>query len=418
MNKEGKYMQRIYNGINFQTLNSIRCKNCGGEINNGHCLYCNSKDEDINHELDKLINYINNHSNDDIIITLDNIDFILETLLLEVNNHYEIIDSYIQKQQIYSKIDNFFTSLITKFENNIPISNEEETLLTKILSANIYSPKIIHYIMANILLKKQIVSFETFEHIFKCFAKGLSTDVMNGLNIPETKKINKTKNICFIKEDINVNDKNSIGSYNSKLKEINIKKENIINTYNGKIDGLVIIFHESIHLKQFHAINAGYCTPLLLDQIKEEIISENNSNYYSDNYQYYKLEVEARADSYLYLLDYLNKLELKITEEFSNELKHLINIETKRIQDNSRIFEGNEMQLDEIFKLIIKDHPEYLKKYPQLSIEYIIDNGIVRAKTKEELMEDYLNTKNQNIETIIFNRIQLIKIEEQNNKTL
>ena len=42
--------------------------------------------------------------------------------------------------------------------------------------------------------------------------------------------------------------------------------------------------------------------------------------------------------------------------------------------------------VDEIFDEIIISNPKYLEKYPQLNIEYINEDGNIRKRTKEELL--------------------------------
>ena len=64
------------------------------------------------------------------------------------------------------------------------------------------------------------------------------------------------------------------------------------------------------------------------------------------------------------------------------------------------------MTLDEIFDDLIKTHPELLQKYPQLNVEYLVENNSVRRKNIEELKELLEESNNELLTNYISELIQ------------
>ena len=110
--------------------------------------------------------------------------------------------------------------------------------------------------------------------------------------------------------------------------------------------------------------------------------------YYKRNYFDISYEIDAHhvgidaAKHFLYnvcgynnLDDYFEILR-KTWPESKNTLKRVV------IKDGKEIYKT----VDEIFHEIIISNPKYLEKYPQLNIEYINEDGNIRKRTKEELL--------------------------------
>lgn len=70
-----------------------------------------------------------------------------------------------------------------------------------------------------------------------------------------------------------------------------------------------------------------------------------------------------------------------------------------------------------LFDYYIKNQSEFLEKYPQLTIEYLVSDGIVRRKTNDELLETIQQYSNQPIIVSYINKILSSKLELNNNIT-
>ena len=114
-------------------------------------------------------------------------------------------------------------------------------------------------------------------------------------------------------------------------------------------------------------------------------------NYYQNNYDYVKTEKDANLFAYQSVKFSLKRLDLTLSENKLKSLEEENNLQLEQKENNIRKYNGEEVDFYDLFDKTIISNPEWLEKYPQLNIEYLLDNGMVRRKTKEEFVEYVMN---------------------------
>ena len=173
------------------------------------------------------------------------------------------------------------------------------------------------------------------------------------------------------------------------------------------------MFHEIRHAIQNNNIennNYDYNTYIML---KEKIISQYDSNYYDSNYKMYLMEIDARAGGLKDSLDFFNKTFPNISPIIKQiHDKQIEKYEYKDYNKKEFTITKKEEILDRIFDRIIAIHPEILKEYPILKLEYK-ENGI--PKELKEL-EETIDYNQEIINNILKNRFLVEEENKQHNK--
>ena len=247
-------------------------------------------------------------------------------------------------------------------------------------------------ILAYIFHGKKIISYNTFEVLMLRIAEKNMREISAG-------RIENYMPKAYIR--------NLEGANGSAFEHYSVSfdKEIIKELYNGAIAPLSTYYHEIEHVAQAMAIYLGYINSDLMLALKEKIISYyefktfKTDYYYKRNYFDISYEIDAHhvgiyaAKHFLYNVCRYNNLDdyfeilRKAWPESKNTLKRVV------IKDGKEIYKT----VDEIFHEIIISNPKYLEKYPQLNIEYINEDGNIRKRTKEELLnilDKYSNDSN------------------------
>ena len=155
--------------------------------------------------------------------------------------------------------------------------------------------------------------------------------------------------------------------------------------YNGSNSVLGDIFHELGHEFIFGLMEDNSLTelPLVLDFIKEHIICRDNAKYYQENYQFVSFELYADLFMFREFTSYLKEIGCEYLVNFNYE-KEI----PERLQNKNRTINGEVTTIDIEFEKEIKNRPELLEEFPKLKLLYIVENGLVRCKTKDELLSD------------------------------
>lgn len=311
-----------------------------------------------------------------------------------------------QKQQILdlikpeTNIEKYYINIYIKLLDGT-ITESEEKIFLKFFELNMIEEKNfndVHIILDRMLDQKINISFELFKEIFKfSIIKGLR-EINNGTieifnpRCEITKLDENTRGCC---ECNNIN--NIVVAIDEEVIKIFYET--------GKVDTLITMYHEMQHVIQHINIKIGVFTENLLIQIKENLINEyeqkkyNTETYYNNNYENISYEADARYRAVTYIINLLSKFNLKLSESKLNDLdKNYIG--TPDLKNRKIIVNGEEKlsAVDEIFETIVRDNPEWLELYPQLKIEYINDNGVVRRKNAQELsmdIDDILNNHDE-----------------------
>ena len=336
-----------------------KCDGCGGECNNElQCICCGNIDKDF-----------------------------IKLIFPEKN----IETCYIK---IYNKL---LDGTITKKDEEILLYYLKHDMIQE----NSFADALI--IIDKIQYKKLNISYEVFKEIF-CFSiKKFMKNIVG----------NKIKNYnprCTI---FNLNEEISGGAIENI--SVLIDEEDFKNFYyNGNINILITMYHEVQHIIQNTNIKLGIFNEDLLLQLKEQIIRKyefktyKTNTYYENNYNNISYEVDARIKSVQYVINFLSYFNLSLNDSYLEYLKNTY-IGNYDLVNRTVIINGEKTQstINDVFDKIIINMPEYLELYPQLKLEYINDNGVIRRKTKEELIasadaiSDNKDFKNEDLNYIL-----------------
>lgn len=370
--------EKYYNELEIivKKIRNFTCKNCGGNFNDNICNFCGSKDNDLEQELIKLEIILNKILYEFYNVNKDNIKINkLFNLLYTLNDSQECVNDFLRKFNYQENFQEFTKELMVKLnDQNASFSEIELNTIETVIyqkNKNFNMNYIHHYFIQRALHGKQNVSFECFKEIIKQFAESILKTYYNS---PE----------CILKEfeKQEKHGKNFIISGKNKARKVWINVLEIEEMYKNQYYSLLItLLHESIHGVQFKNIFSGKqeADPLVILEIKDRILSESIKGYYEENYERLSFEIEADYHAYVLVSKYLN-INL-MTDELQNKFNNILN--------GKRKFNGNELDIDDIFNKYIYDHPEILKGNPQLQLLYKIEQNKVVPLNEVELYYQY-----------------------------
>lgn len=213
---------------------------------------------------------------------------------------------------------------------------------------------------------------------------------------------------CLVKENISAD--------GSTIKDdtIILNKNTVKSLMNGKKLYLFVIFHELSHVQQLIEIRKGISTPDIIRYIKDILLNEYQEkenikfgmfkdekipSYYKINYINDSMEIDANLNGIVLTKQFLSENNINYSkEEFYT--KHFDELELMKRKTNKRnltycyTFNSYYLTLDEAFDVVIKYHPEWLERYPQLQDEYKLEDGKVIKKSRIIYQENEENSKN------------------------
>lgn len=275
----------------------------------------------------------------------------------EIDNE-SIINKIYKKKELYESDFNILESII--YQNN----------------KNYNLNYIYNFIILNALSKRKNVSYECFLRVIKQF-------VENRIRFfyPNPECIIISNNL------LNQNKKISITTAKSFYNKVCISEEAIQELYkNGNNELLNDIFHELTHLEQFKYIFDGESVSnLALIELKDELLSRENIDYYNKNYRKLSFELEARYLAIIKSQHYLESLGFKIEGKIKQEeISQLVLKES----GTERIINDKIDSLENIFNDFILNKPNLLNEHAQLNILYKEEDGEVLHKSTEEMKND------------------------------
>ena len=221
------------------------------------------------------------------------------------------------------------------------------------------------------------------------------------------------------------------GYFDKKDNALTIDESVVKEIYNGDLEAFICIFHELNHFRIKYEILDGVINLDVCRTLKEQLLRKESTDlfretdsiksfkgkcsyindfYYNDNYRHYSGEVIAdiRAKNDLVLLMSILLISYKMNDEISENacnklLNDLISDDLVRYNNHTRDFTRNlnfnnyYLFFEDAFDVSVKYHPEWLE-YPQISIEYYIDDdNSVKKRNIEELR--ILLSKSNSVET-------------------
>lgn len=202
---------------------------------------------------------------------------------------------------------------------------------------------------------------------------------------------------------------------------------------NGNCEAIETAFHEVFHVYQEARIKrlAGKSRPEdiikicgdeffpTLDIIKDIIIGESGigaNRYYYANYDVAPQEKEANIRAKMALIGYLDELHL-LTPFTKEQIEEEIADEKWKQEQKLRVYGERKAEVDDLVLECQDVLSRVSIEYPMLYMVYTFDqDGMFRAKTQEELLEDYNGLTEHNSQ---INRIyaQLIKNAKSESKS-
>lgn len=364
--------KKFYDELLFLT-NKIKemktCPTCGALYENGKCLFCKNKNIELETYLDDLKGLLKK------ININDELFFLLKSLSKDVKISF--IQDYLDN---YPKdFKEIYFDLKEKALKEIPL-NEEETKQFELLSLSyqdyLDNDDLFYLIFKSTITKTQNFSYDFYKKIIIAF---MEKEMAKYVSKPQ----------CIIKNKIGKDkDEMKIVKGTTSGTIITLDESVIKDLYDGYIEGFFTIFHELTHIKQYQRQRiTKFISYQDLVQIKESILNFYNDGFYDENYDVLSYENEARAEAIIRTIRFIKKLDLHIIEEES--LREEIQDELQKNENEQRFFVNHVESLDNIFDDFIKGMPEELKKFPQLNVEYLIEDDKVRRKNPDELIRDF-----------------------------
>ena len=229
----------------------------------------------------------------------------------------------------------------------------------------------------------------------------------------KVKYLLEREGITGYKIDFFENDgKGTLGSHNHYNKIIDFLEENLIELDESNTHIINTAFHEvrhAVQAKDYRSTEFEKLNGDLYNMIKEEIIRRDDFTFYTINYSRMFCEIDARiagAKGQSEYLKYLGISDDKIIESSGEKtitLKELfleckeIEIENQRLGIKKVSSDGEIISVSQIASELIRKNPEWLKRYPVLSLEFN-ENG--ERKTSKELLADAIKVQNENVQDI------------------
>lgn len=361
------------------------CLSCGNDmfIQTGICPFCGKHIINIEYaakDIDKILLNIKNKPLELNELTIG---------LYSIRNHFPQIAELLKQNNIEEKINIKLDEINKKLSNEQPLEKNDDIFFRTCLFNNIKPKSELDYIniFRNIIdhNKKNIVSYETFEQITKMFIKDMMIKINNN-------RIENYNPVCTIYDFEKYHDKNLDGFIqNYFMLKLNNQITKGIYFDNDPLC-FITIFHELTHTNQEIEIKLGFFSEEILTYIKDDIMRKlcktENFDYYYTNYKSITSEKDANINGSEYGIVFLEQdLNIKLNDNVLEYLQDQTNKEKAQKLNTLRNIGTDEQPLNLLFEQYIKNQPQYLEKYPQLTIEYIVKNNTVRKKTQPELLE-------------------------------
>lgn len=369
------------------------CCNCGGDIfiQTGICPYCGKQFANIEYASKSLGEILLNIKNKT--LELDK----LTIALYAIKDQFPEVEELIDKNNIEEKLTKRLDEINLKLTNNEVLESNDDLFLRNCLSNNIKPHNGLNSIsiFRNIYFnsEQKMVSYETFEQVMKSFIKDTMIEINNN-------RIKRYNPVCAIYDFKISNHENSEGMVSKGfITRINNKITKEIYEHNYILN-FIAIFHELIHIQQEIEEKLGYFTEDILLFIKNDILrrlsSKEGFDYYEANYQFITSEKDAEIKGSMCAINFLEQvIGIKLKNDIIINLEKNIKLQLEEKSNLLRKTKNGEQDINSLFDYYIKNYPEFLDKYPQLTIEYIVSDGLVRRKTKNELLETKEYYQNQ-----------------------
>lgn len=360
-------------------INKIpKCTCCGGEYIQDTCSSCGTKNTALTELISKLNSLIIEFRNQ---VDLKNITEVNELFNNLYNlNRYQIpsVNQILIDTNYHEILKEHSKCLIGKITNDEKLNQDDYSFLSFLLINNHLNDKIklgiIDVLYKAIYNKEYNVDLQTAEKTVKIFMEK-SIETMFGI---------KSKH-CYISED---KEKENYGSsfYGNIAIDRNVVREFI----NGNSMNLFeTYFHEITHVNQFVRSKNAYVSAKDMTILKDFILGKSDRKYYHDNYVFLSGENQAFLDSSILALKYMKKLGISPTEADLEKIETNREFHEQFLGLTTRMYKDEVHDLNDLFDNYVFDNPKTLDEYPQLRLEYTVEENGVRRKKREEIEAEY-----------------------------
>ena len=335
------------------------------------------------------------------------------------------LDYYTKSIESHDADENFklkiIDSLTELLKSKIPSSEEKETIKTALRN--------------NSISKKYITDEEIVfskDDAFSDLIRKVKLAYYNGKNIPDDVSKKIFTNILYLRmnnyeerflshEDSNILLKSATRSYiSSKMKDLGIERqvffgnagiekcgydspgsnitwisENAIDTFGVSSWELPnTMFHEMNHAVQDYNISKGQIDYLTYCILKENLVFNNDTRFYAENYSSLLVENDSNVEGILgrgkflkeiYDRNVIDKQSILKFEELRKEQQELKSYNTKKIVLGDKEFD---IDISKYISKLIQFNPDILRENPVLNIEYE-NNG--ERKDIGKMLEDFFS---------------------------
>ena len=272
----------------------------------------------------------------------------------------------------------------------------------------------VHYQNRNNL--RAIISYNEFKETIETFVEQIMREYLEN-----TKQYKNDLPRCIVKS---LTSKSIRGLYISKDNTIEINEDVIKNMYYGKILEFITLFHELNHFKVFYDLSLEKINFDLIRIAKEKLIrvsEEDNeitdfeqpefivdeSQYYVDNYKLYSEEKFVDNEAIKNFILFCKQANIQLEQSDIEYLENRVSVNSRKSENFLRDFRRSPnfnsyyLDFEEAFDILIKRNPQWTE-CPQLKIEYYLDeNGQVKKRNKDELIELQSSVDDEKIKQLI-----------------
>lgn len=355
-----------------------KCNSCGGSFKQDTCIFCGAKNSELTELISKLEVLINDFRNQ---LNLSNITSVNEIFnqLYSINSlEIRSVNKLLVDVNYHVLLDQNLQNILKKLNEGNKLTKEDYQFLCFFLINNQFKGDmklgVTNVLMKGISNKECNFDINYLEEIVKIFVEEA---IKNVIGLKHTH--------CIVVE---YKDKNVCGS--ALYGNVYVGKNEINFLMEGKITYLLrTLFHEMIHVRQYQRRKDNYISIYDMLLLKDNILSDSSRKYYEDNYYLLSTENQSFLNEGKETLDYLKKLGISPSEEELDDINKNYEYHRKFYGVTARLWEDNPCDLEILFDKSIYNNPSLLNKFPQLSLEYVVEGNIVRRKNKREIESEY-----------------------------
>lgn len=308
-----------------QLINNIKnqrvCPKCGGSYVMSTCIYCCSKNQELENDIKNLEKALASSN----LAKKQNFTELIEpyqSLLCIRRLNIPIVDMVLQNSNYLNFYNEYINNLNNKIANNEDLNLNDYDFFKWYLDDKLSKDEKENFRIISILFKNYFEKKVTFSDEEKL--KYIKMFVEKMLKIQTNRDYR-----CYI---LNKADERLAGILN-QTSEV-LLYQNCINNFNNynAFDFFSTLFHESIHAVQSHLWNSNQISFESLFQIKDYLLSDI-PNYYHDNYPFLLGEVEAYLNEGVITLNYMQCFKYQITKDMIEKKETTEKIFNKNISN-------------------------------------------------------------------------------------